>query len=513
MPPLSPAPSEISGSSRRSTSSQSFRIVSDSHRTASIRSSEARSISASLAEKTITATAELLKSGALPGDTIPVRIMINHNRQIRSPHGIIITLYRQGRLDVHPAIPLGPSDADGKKVYEDFIPKSRTGLSGLSLGTSRSNSVFRKDLFQTFAPLIIDPTTMTATVKTSIRIPEDAFPTITRVPGAMISFRYYVEVVIDLRGKLTAQDRFLPWLNMVSGNNFSTSGQVITGLGHTNNSTTSTLAGNVLDTDAIRREKGVVAMMFEVVIGTRDSSRRLQQNQDDNVSVIDAANAFRSAVNDSLDTYVDHVDGHSEEQGQNDDAEYYPEDGVYDYEDTSYWPDHPPTGDQYYDPSEGPIRVPDTQEPEDEKTKLRRAEEMLLPSQPPGGEGVGSSRNALAPTAPDIAEDDALYDHHISISNGFDTAALSSAMSVNTIVPSTQESLPSSLNHEQLDDKQELERRRLMMVASAPASDQHNDVQTVLGSIVTPSAPILEEEDQLSHLHAETDETLPTYQR
>lgn len=517
MPPLSPAPSEISGSSRRSTSSQSFRIVHDPQRTASIRSSEARSISTSLAEKTITATAELQRSGALPGDTIPVRIMINHNRQIRSPHGIIITLYRQGRIDIHPAIPLGPSDAQGKKVYEDFIPKSRTGLSGLSLGTSRSNSVFRKDLFQTFAPVIIDPITMTATVKTSIRIPEDAFPTITRVPGAMISFRYYVEAVIDLRGKLTAQDRFLPWLNMgTSGANFSPGGHVITASGQQiGGSATSDWSTNILDTDPIRREKGVVAMMFEVVVGTRDSSRKPQQNPDETLSVTaDATNTLQPTAQD-VDHDVDYTDGNVNGEEHYDEGDYYAEDGYYDYEEEgSYWPDHPPAEDQHYGPPEELRNGLDMQESEDEKSRLQRAEAMLLPSQPPGESSSEPHNAGSIPTAPDISEDDHTFDHH-TFSNSDDVNITPlSTISVDTVVSGPSHSrLPDIPDYGQTDDKHELERRRLMEEASAPSSSQQIDRIMNSGPHMTPTAPILEEEDELSNLHPETDESLPSYQR
>jgi arrestin-related trafficking adapter 9 len=512
MLPLSPAPSEISGSSRRSTSSQSFKAVSDSHRTASVRSGDARSTSTSLAEKTITATVELQKSGALPGDTIPLRVMISHNRQIRSPHGIIITFYRQGRIDVHPAIPLGPSDSDGKKVYEDFVPRSKTGLSGLSLGSSSNSSVFRKDLFQTFSPLIIDPITMTATIKNSIRIPEDTFPTITRVPGAMISFRYYVEIVIDLRGKITAQDRF-PWLNMMSS---SGGGNAIAVSGLNSGTATGTLTGHVLDTDPIRREKGVVAMVFEVVVGTRDSSRRLRPNPEGNVSVTDTANNSHSVTYDPSDPYAEQADGHVEEEGQYDGEEYYQEDDYYDYEDpSSGWHDYPPNDQHYYGSLEESMHPPETQEPEDEKSRLRRAEEMLLPSHPPPGDvGVSSSTTIPAPTAPDIPEDDYAYIHHAPSDRTVGAAALSSAMSVDTIVPGpSQNEEPGVSDHDQSDDKQELERRRLMMEASVPAPASNGVAQGEEAANPLPSAPVLEEEDRLGNLHDEIDESLPLYQR
>ncbi|RAL63135.1 hypothetical protein DID88_004217 [Monilinia fructigena] len=79
--------------------------------------------------------------------------------------------------------------------HEEYYPKSKTGLGGLSLSSAGSTSVFRKDLSQTFAPLIVDPTTLTAQVTASVRVPEDCFPTICGVPGQMVNFKYQVEVI------------------------------------------------------------------------------------------------------------------------------------------------------------------------------------------------------------------------------------------------------------------------------------------------------------------------------
>lgn len=516
-PPLSPAPSDISGSSRVSTSSQSFQIPGDpkSTRTGSVRSSGARSTTASLAEKTITATAELQRAGGLPGDTIPIKITINHNRKVRSPHGIIITLYRQGRIDIHPAIPVGPPGPDGKQTYEDYLPKSRTGLSGLSFGTSRSSSVFRKDLSQTFAPLIVDPVTMSATVKTSIRIPEDAFPTIGRVPGGMISFRYYVEVVVDLRGKLAAQDRFLPRLNMVSGgSNFSSSGQVFTVADKACNSITSNWAGNILDTDQIRREKGVVAIIFEVVVGTRDSSRRPRQTTEENASLADQSASFHSASVDGADRYSDgHIDIGEEQYAEG----YYPTADYYNYGE-EYWDEYPTTEGQPYQSLGEVLPPPQPEEPVDEKTRLRREEEMLLPSRPPGQDEAGPSTVAAsAPTAPHLPDDDPYPYNPSNGGNGAPSSApLSSALSVETIVPGPSSAGPSQppLARGEVqshgDDKQELERQRLMMEASAP--DPPPGGSTSAANPV-PSAPVLDEGDQIMSLDGGGDEALPRYQR
>lgn len=143
-------------------------------------------------EREITATVELLKGGCLPGDLIPVRIRVEHNRYMKSLHGIIVTLYRQGRVDYAPPISsfTGLSEEDAKRLERDeYYPRSKTGLGGLSLSSAGSCSVFRKDLSQAVAPLIIDPSTLTANITTAVRVPEDAFPSIRNVPGGADHFQ------------------------------------------------------------------------------------------------------------------------------------------------------------------------------------------------------------------------------------------------------------------------------------------------------------------------------------
>lgn len=476
-PPLSPVPSNVSSSSRPSNSSQSFQIVSDPT-SAGVRSSEARSTASG--DKTIMAKTEVMRAGVLPGDSLPIKVTINHCKQVRSAHGVIVTLYRQGRIDLHPAIPIGTS-ADGKKpVYEDVYPRSRTGLGGLSIGSSGSNSMFRKDLSQTFAPLVVDPATMTAVVKTSIRIPEDAFPTITRVPGSMINFRYYVEVVTDLRGKLTSPERLLPRFSTVAGGRtYSPSGQVLNAADASANSVTSSWAGNILDTDQIRREKGVVAVAFEVVVGTHDSERGKME---------DPVQSATEAEYPSSAADFDYWQG---ESVSNEDAEYPGQD--YELPQDPRWSEFEPQPSQ---PLGHMVPPAETDEPVDEKVRVRRAEETLLPSQPP--DVFAGAGEVDVPTAPVLPEDDHIndYEHLPSPADGPQTT---SADSMQTVVPdgSGEPTAPG-------DDKQELERRRLMQEASAPTEADDRE---------GPSAPVLDDEDRLVGGMANGDESLPQYQR
>lgn len=501
-----------------------------------MRNSETRSITPSTPDKTITAKTEVLRASVLPGDSLPVIVTVNHCKQVRSAHGIIITLYRQGRIDMHPSIPVGYSEDGKRPIYEDCYPKSRTGLGGLTIGTSRSSSVFRKDLSQSFAPLIVDPTNMTAVVRTSIRIPEDAFPTITRTPGGMIHFRYYVEVVADLRGKLTSPERFLPRLNMVSsGSTFSPSGQILNPT-DTNgtNSVTANWAGNILDTDQIRREKGVIAVAFEVVVGTRDSQRgngaRTATIISSNTPSATPASEFPPSVGNA--PVAEGGDEWLEDPNSMPSApeEYqYPvqEEYGYGYSQDPQWGEYAegygqPLPQQYHHNYHHPfvptIPTPQAEEPMDEKARLRQAEETLLPSRPSEEPEAGpSTAEMAAPTAPVLPEDDHIngYHHVPSVpapENGIPPAVMS-AESVHTIVAGHGHHMagPSApAVSTPGDDKQELERQRLMMEASAPEDSESSHATPVEEG---PSAPVLYEDEELVGGRANGDEWLPRYQR
>ncbi|PYH73368.1 pH response protein PalF [Aspergillus vadensis CBS 113365] len=513
-PSLSPAPSNVSSSSRRSNSSLSFQVPSDpsSSTSTGMRNSEARSITPSTTDRTIMAKAEVLRAGVLPGDTLPINVTINHCKQVRSAHGIIVTLYRQGRIDLQPAIPMG-KPADGKKpIYEDYYPRSRTGLGGLTLGSSRTTGVFRKDLAQTFAPLVVDPTNLTALVKTSIRVPEDTFPTITRTPGSMINFRYYVEVVVDLRGKLTSPDRFLPRFNMVSsGGNFSSSGQVLNPADVNNSVITANWAGNILDTDQIRREKGVVAVMFEVVIGTRDSQRGVKppERTPSTSAPVDPNQQPAGPDGETWNT--------DQSPTPNAEGEYVAQEDYGFPREPSQWPEYAgqeyPGDPQAYHLGEM-VSTPPADEPSDEKSRLRRAEQMLLPSRPPDDAGVGPSEMAI-PTAPVLPEDDHLNDYHHLPSpteNGTPRAVIS-AESVQTVVPGSS-AAGASGSEPPGEDKQELERQRLMTEVSAP--DDVEVTEAPGRSTDAPTAPVFHDDEgdhQLVGSAARGDEALPRYQR
>ena len=524
-PPQSPVASEVSSVSGTSASTISFRIARTPPLAGTIASSDFRSSIQTIADKTITATSELLRGGCLPGDVLPVQISIEHTKPIKSLQGVIVTLYRQGRIDSHPSIPLGHPQKGKKPEYEDYYRKSLTGLAGLSLSSAGPSGLFRKDLSQTFAPLIVDPHSLTAVIKTSVRVPEDVFPTISGVPGAMISFQYYVEVIIDLGGKLAAQqERVLPRIGMTSVTpTYGYGDTTIARLEATEGVMYTTSGPGILDTDQIRREKSVVDCLFEIIVGTRDSERK-------RVKKVEEYQAHDVTTPSGSDNTL--LNGGFVDQGSEDRYNEYDwyEDSYNDYQ--QYY-DHEQQTTYHEDlPRATIISPPVTNEDVDEKTRLRMAEELLLPSAPPEDGGPSSSGiTHHQPSAPEaFQDDDPYYSHHTYAGPSAPAYAGPSAPSTNTVVPirgnehysEDQQTDPSS---QRMDDKQELERQRLQMAASAPddVSDEEDGRSLAEGQLqIAPSAPMLDEEDlygptsnpqQASENHRSRPEHLPRYER
>jgi hypothetical protein len=555
--PRSPVPSEAQSVVSTATSTDStvssstglsFRlgpVPSSAKSTQSLKHSKSESrngSSGSVEDQTITATIQLLKSGCLPGDNLPLRISIKHTKPIKSMHGIIVTFYRQGRIDSAPPLSLF-TDLKGKDVerlkHEEYYPKSKTGLGGLSLSSAGSSSMFRKDLAQTFAPILVDPHTLTAVIHASVRIPEDVFPTISGVPGQMISFKYYVEVVIDLGGKLASQQRHLPRLGAVSvSSNYGNSSAV---RGDGNPNMLAAYGGGIVETDQIRREKGVVAPVFEVIIGTIDSARvrgRGQSSVRKETSNWDEEPSAKPAM-EQKPLYQEPFPTY--EAGQNAAHEQYP----IPYFDHPYEEQNPQHyADEAYDyqvlyPDQGPppardhISVPhpelQAEEGLDEKERARRAEARLLPSQPPiDVPGASSSSAAVRPSVPPNESAEDLYGAGDAtppaFSNGFYASdqAITADTTLAPSAPTLEDLTPT--NTQTLDDKQELERRRLLAEASSPtgppADGEDNAGEGSSSQRFEPSAPILPDDDDYNGQYSQhgfsspsLHETLPKYER
>jgi len=568
----SPAPSELSLDS----------VLSQSRNAASQRDSNATSPQPSEAgqtntskgsklTRTITATVEQQIGGTLRGDAIPIRIHIEHTKYVKSLHGVIITLYRQARVDLHPAIPVGPTEKGKERKYEDYYPKSMTGLGGLSLSGAGSSHVFRKDLAQTILPLIIDPTNLTADIAGKVQIPDEAFPTISTVPGAMISFRYYVEVVLDIQGKLGSSDRNL--------GNLGGLGTTMAPGGHTmddqTRSANNPYGPSIIDTAGVRRDKGVVACTFEVIVGTKDSQRSQRRKEKRRVEVDpsldssgDQASPQRTQPQVGPDTQAgaqneeyEHYDEQWHGPGYGYDLSPYAQQGYqlhngymdyqgqYAYEQPVYYPTQPAV----------PMPSIEDESQLPEKERMRRAEERLLPSQPDEQDGPSGS-SSHTPTAPYLPEEE--LNGHVSVPSdplptylappsvaagcGRDMLAFGSVdFARNVPLPMTPDyeprneffapsatTTPSAPAYERsepgasrapaipgatrsTDDKVELRRRQLEQEASAPPEEDDDGMEATQ----TPTAPALDEHDgpytdiDDSHAEASGSADLPRYER
>ncbi|KAK6334595.1 ph-response sensor protein [Orbilia javanica] len=383
------------------------------------------------------ATIELLRPACLPGESIPIRITVSHNRPLKSMSGVITTLSRQCRLDTLP-----PAD----KV-----------LTASSLSFSKSCvSTFRKDLNQSITALIVDPRSLTTVVKTSVRIPGDAFPTISKVPQGVLEFTYFVEVVVDLGGKLASRNGM---------------GDVIMD-GSTGEDLKRIQTEGIMETDRIRREKGVISCTFEVVVGTIDTGKR-RKKKDDRSKENPAAPASAPSHTSSGET-------NSEESRTERDAERdqtvaqvmnFLDTPEYQNSSTRSSPSNlsatPPP------PILPPPMIPPTlPTASDEKALARMAEEQLLPSAPPLS---GPDNEASAPPLLPYDEED-LYFLPESSAHGAAAPAYERPDSA----------APQSTPQPQ-EDKGELERQRLLNEASAPP--------VAVPASVEPSAPDIADGD------------------
>ena len=390
--PRSPGLSEIeSVASMESSSTSNTRSGTNVPPGTDTRSMSSGLFSLSSVEKTITAQTEVLQGGCLPGDVLNIRVSVDHTKPIKSMQGVLITFYRLARIDTHPAIPLGPSNDITNARYEDYYPRSRTGLGGLSLSSAGSSRAFRQDLSQNIAPLIVDPTSLTAILRTTVHVPEHIFPSISGVPGSMISFKYFVEVIIDLRGKL-GQDRLATKLSLTNTPQHSYEDPKINIVDRDNGVTFSSTPGfNFLVTDQIRRQKGIVFTKTEILVGTMDSARSGAKQK-----------ARESTTNNDKPMFISQAgNGHLP--------------GYYSSDDYLYKEPHP--GHHSNNTRETRERqalvVPPMplDEPLDEKARIRRAEMTLLPSAPPD-EGTSSAVGGLGPSAPLALNEDDFQDRY-----------------------------------------------------------------------------------------------------
>ncbi|GAB0132212.1 hypothetical protein EsDP_00000654 [Epichloe bromicola] len=455
--------SEISAESGRSVSTTSrAEFTQLSHVSSALTSAAKQQV---VDDKTITATIELLKGGCLPGEAVSVRVTVQHIKRVKSMTGVIVTLFRQSKIDTNPPASMpyqGPRSAR-RLTKEDPYPRSRTGIGGLSLSSSSSTSVFRKDLDQNAAPLIIDPTTLQASVTVSVRVPDDAFPTIKGVPGDMISFKYQTEVIVDLGGRLTTQLSGASSMSRIGtpGSNNAEQNQNLFG---------SQRGSNIADTSQVRRQKGVISVSLETVVGTIDSARLRQSTK----TIAARQRTIRISEEGEEEEEEDIIRVEATPPRNRDPAYHHhlsPPSSDLDY---TTPPPHPADAPQLPWASTGisrnfsqtngnprphaaPSYVPSPEVPNEanmtEKERIRQAETRLLPSQPPAGLSTQADGNDMydAEDAPRIPRGGPMVPL-------LDEAEAGPSAPPEDVVDAGRPA----------EDKQELERRRLLEEASAP---------------------------------------------
>ena len=531
---VSPAPSEISFDSSQGQASQTEWQRKESPTTSD--AEKANNSKASLTSKVITATVESQAGGCLRGDSIPVKVNISHTKHVKSLYGVIVTLYRLARVDVRPSLPIGPTEKGKDVKYEDYYPKSMTGLGGLSLTGAGSSHVFRKDLSQVMSPLYVDPHTLTAELCPKVRVPEEAFPTIATVPGAMISFKYYIEVVVDIQGKLSNQERSL---SNLAGQATPTGHQLNFEGSDMDRSAFTPFGSTIVDTAPVRRDKSVVTCTFEVIIGTRDSERRKgKRKMVDGVVELEVEQPQAQAQQESLEqphTAQGGVDWY--------DASAYYGHGWYDDQHPYEYPPEPyhaESQEHSYDLPPPPPPVPIPQIPDEsqltEKERIQRAEERLLPSQPPGmdGEEDATTAGATAPYLPDESVDASMPDQYPAVPEYVPPSSVIDENASSVVVdgvdcaqqmPNVPEySAPQTESAPQAvlvagDDKQEMQRQQLQAEASAPPLDGDDEAGSSAVQAPMPSAPTLDyahapvQDIHDSHADAAGSSELPRYER
>lgn len=515
--PLSPASSEVSSESRMSTGcgpsfTDSRSTTPKSHST--VRDTRVHGKS-HRSTKPIGVTIESGAGGCLRGDHVPIKISVSHAKHIRSMHGVIATLYRQAHVDLQPIIPIGPIGKGKKDGAEDYYPRSLTGLGGLSLSGAGSHHTFRKDMAQVVLPLVVDPITLSAEVIARPRVPDDAFPTISSVPGSMISFRYFIEVIVDIQGKLSGQERAMGSLGGLANAPVTASD-----LYEPEWTSPRSQGPAIIDTANVRRDKGVVSCSFEVVVGTIDSERRKGKRRLASVPVVPPQ---------PHDADRDRPAGPPDFESAWRTSPFNPH-WSQEYPRT----DHPDMTDEEYEAWYGapspwipaPRVAPESEL--SEKDRIRLAEARLLPGGPPDAEGEAGGGLSEA-TAPELGPGDFemhASDHAAPPAENAGTAPSTPAYSemrssspygygaAGRGPPPASPTPPSISSRARGDDKQELERARLEAQASAPPDEEGDRCSAATAG---PSAPGLvaanEGSAHDSHADASAASDLPRYER
>lgn len=325
-------------------------------------------------------TMEIGQRGFLRGELIPIKLSINHLKQIQDSRGIIVTLVRVCRLDYGP---------DG--FYESF----------------------RKDLQQLVIPLFVDPNTFSLEINTSLRVPPDAFPTILGCP--MVSFQYFIEVMLNLSGKSLSLDgpsehpksSIGPHDDILTSAQGSTPGAVPAANYNFHTYATAQNRSEFINTDKFKRLKKFLQITSEVVIGThRLEKPAIAPSPDPSHSF--AITPRRSSLGSSNANSPAFTQPPPAIRAQLGNIDVIPESGPMDFSIPPYLEStstihsarapEPITAPIYEDISE---RIPMPQQPNlSEKERMRLHEASLLPSEPHFDHSDGEDRETVSPMDP-----------------------------------------------------------------------------------------------------------------
>lgn len=225
---------------------------------------------------------EIPERGFLRGELILIKLNINHSRKIQDLNGIIVTLVRVCRLS---------------NGHENMVES------------------FRKDLQQLVLPLYVDPNTFRSEINTSLRVPADAFPTISGCP--LVSFQYFIEVLINLSGKsliLDSSNHHKPSISTDEANHSllenSSNDLKYKFNFNSNASMNQNERSGFINTDKYKRMKKFLLLTTEVIIGTNRLNERLAYTSNersneplhDNLNSISPTSRKSSSVSGSNDS-------------------------------------------------------------------------------------------------------------------------------------------------------------------------------------------------------------------
>ncbi|ODQ77789.1 hypothetical protein BABINDRAFT_168750 [Babjeviella inositovora NRRL Y-12698] len=414
--------------------------------------------------------------GYLRGEVIPITMTITHPQvkdelRLPIPHtntGAILTLVRICRISPPTSTSAASVMSDTASTngsvshHSDIDPKYQIntpspGVPSTPPTPSMSIDIeqtFRKDLTQVILPLYIDENSTQTVLRANLRVPVDAFPNIS-APG--VTFDYLVESCVNLAGKKLIPDR--------EPADESRSDQQMSGVSGLSAGTPTAAAqedssATILNTDHLRRIKGVVRVCCSVVIGTERRERRLKAKE-----LSQSQQQLHSA---SASPLADPLPLSPQSPGVRVESPLIPKatpDLAPHYSQVPPSHLHEPPG--HYEQA---IPMPTHEQGLSEKELLRLRAQSLMPSQPPAAPAPDLPH--LVPTAPSFR-----FNHSgnaignangLDLSQGAGTAPFEPVASGNFACAPGVLPAPSNIGISAVDDKIERERMRLRYMESNP---------------------------------------------